>query len=103
MLNLTTVIVTVIGVGGPHGVPPQKLSGAVVRVTYPGVARQPLRQKRTDRDGRLSFRLLGPGTYKLWASLMAPQASPTLPCQMRTISIGRRAGIQRVSLHCAIR
>jgi hypothetical protein len=91
---LPILVVTAVGVGGPHGVPPRRLPNATVTVSAHG------RLIAGTRSGRLRVHVR-PGLYTVSARLVAPDVSRAQQCESRTVRV-TRAG-RSVTLGCSIK
>lgn len=92
------LIITVLGIGGPHGAPPSSLN-AMVTVTRG----TPARTVAESSNGRLSAQLR-PGLYTVVALLDAEPLGPPRFCEATAINVHRQhPRIRRLTLYCSIK
>jgi hypothetical protein len=91
---LAVLVVTVVGVGGPHGVAPSRLANATVTVSQGG------KVIASARSGRLRLRV-HPGVYRVSARLVPPGVRRVQQCESRSVRVTR--GTRSVTLGCSIK
>lgn len=93
------LVVTVLGVGGPHSATPSMLSNAHVVVTRGA----PAHTVATSSSGRLQARLR-PGLYSVVALLEDEPLGPPRFCEATAVSVQlRQTGTRRLKLRCSIK
>ena len=88
--------VTVLGVGGPPGVPPARLPNTAITLSHRG------HQLARSEDGRLRARV-DPGVYVLVAQIRDEPGKPPNLCEARSVVVKRRHGSMAVTLRCSIK
>jgi hypothetical protein len=91
---LPILIVTAVGVGGPHGVAPARLANATVTVSRNG------RLIASTTKGRLRLHVR-PGVYRVSARLVPPSVSRVQQCESRSLRVS--SGTRSVTLGCSIK
>lgn len=94
------LIVTILGIGGPHGARPARLSDATVLVTRGA----PAQTVATSTNGRLKVRLR-PGLYTVVALLLDEPLRPPRFCEATALKVkqAQRARVEQLALACGVK